>query len=227
MAIGSFVLVLHGHLPYVLRHGVWPHGEDWLYEAAAETYLPMLSAIDECVFFNAVPHMTIGLTPVLLEQLAHEDFKKGFEHYLADRIARAKQDRRDFEQQDNGHMVYLADWWVEQFEKLQKQFAEINRDIPKAYAERAQKGLIQILTSCATHGYLPLLYEDASDPRAASRGVGRQSSHPRLQAVGHVAAGVRVPTGRGMAAADRLGRQGSSHRRGAPDRRRDDHPLLR
>jgi 1,4-alpha-glucan branching enzyme len=162
MAIGSFVLVLHGHLPYVLRHGVWPHGEDWLYEAAAETYLPMLSAIDECVFFNAVPHMTIGLTPVLLEQLAHEDFKKGFEHYLADRIARAKQDRRDFEQQDNGHMVYLADWWVEQFEKLQKQFAEINRDIPKAYAERAQKGLIQILTSCATHGYLPLLYEDAS-----------------------------------------------------------------
>ncbi|MEM9753736.1 MAG: hypothetical protein AAF916_10170, partial [Planctomycetota bacterium] len=33
-ALGSFCLVLHGHLPYVLHHGTWPHGEDWLYEAA-------------------------------------------------------------------------------------------------------------------------------------------------------------------------------------------------
>ena len=68
MAIGSFCLVLHGHLPYVLRHGTWPHGEDWLYEAAAETYLPLLATIDECVYFNAPPHITVGLTPVLLER---------------------------------------------------------------------------------------------------------------------------------------------------------------
>ncbi|MEM6757285.1 MAG: hypothetical protein AAF586_08970, partial [Planctomycetota bacterium] len=77
-ALGSFCLVLHGHLPYVLRHGTWPHGEDWLYEAAAETYLPLLAMVDECVFFNATPRLTMGLTPVLLEQLAHDDFKGGF-----------------------------------------------------------------------------------------------------------------------------------------------------
>ena len=50
--IGSFCLVLHGHLPYVLRHGTWPHGEDWLYEAAAETYLPILAMLDECAFLR-------------------------------------------------------------------------------------------------------------------------------------------------------------------------------
>src|ERR1035437_10133837 len=77
MAIGSFCLVLHSHLPYVLRHGSWPHGEDWLYEAAAETYLPLLATLDECLFLNARPRITIGLTPVLLEQLAHGDFKDG------------------------------------------------------------------------------------------------------------------------------------------------------
>ena len=79
MSVGSFCLVLHGHLPYVLRHGTWPHGEDWLYEAAAETYLPILDAIRECEFLNGNPRLTIGLTPILLEQLAHEDFKRGFE----------------------------------------------------------------------------------------------------------------------------------------------------
>ncbi len=175
MAIGSFALVLHGHLPYVLRHGVWPHGEDWLYEAAAETYLPILAAIDECVFFDAQPRMTVGLTPVLLEQLAHDDFKKGFEHYLQDRIERTRADREDFERDHNGHLVYLTQWWQERFTKLAEQFAQMNRDIPGAYAERAKGGLIQVLTGCATHGYLPLLYEDASI-RAQLR-AGLASSH--------------------------------------------------
>ena len=50
MTLGSVCLVLHAHLPYVLRHGLWPHGEDWLYEAAAETYLPILAVVDQCQY---------------------------------------------------------------------------------------------------------------------------------------------------------------------------------
>jgi 1,4-alpha-glucan branching enzyme len=162
MSIGSFCLVLHGHIPYVLRHGQWPHGEDWLYEAAAECYLPLLSVIDECAFHNASPIFTIGLTPVLLEQLAHEDFRKGLEHYLEDRIDRARQDREEFRRTGEKHYEYLAQRWMEFYSKLGEQFAELSRDIPGAFAERARRGLIQILTSCATHAYLPLLCEDSS-----------------------------------------------------------------
>jgi len=161
-AIGSFCLVLHGHLPYVLRHGEWPHGEDWLYEAAAETYLPILAAIDECVFLNAQPHLTIGLTPILLEQLADEHFKDGFARYLEDRVQRAKSDELEFKQGNELHLAYLATRWQQFFGDLQTQFTKIDRNIPKAYAERAQKGLVEILTSAATHGYFPLLLEDAS-----------------------------------------------------------------
>ena len=111
--LGSFCLVLHGHLPYVLRHGTWPHGEDWLYEAAAETYLPLLAMVDECVYLKARPKITMGLTPVLLEQLSHEHFKKGFEHYLKDRAQQAEYDLKDFKKMDNGHMAYLAEQWGE------------------------------------------------------------------------------------------------------------------
>jgi 1,4-alpha-glucan branching enzyme len=160
--LGSFCLVLHGHLPYVLRHGLWPHGEDWLYEAAAETYLPLLSTLDECVFLNAAPRITIGLTPVLLEQLAHDHFKEGFSAYLKDRIARARSDHADFQRMNNGHMAYLATQWEKWFSDLVEQFERLDRDIPRAYAERAQRGLIEILTSNATHAYMPLLLEDSS-----------------------------------------------------------------
>jgi len=161
-SLGSFAMVLHGHLPYVLRHGTWPHGEDWLYEAAAETYLPIIAMLDECVFFNAAPKITMGLTPVLLEQLAHDHFKQGFEHYLQDRLERAKLDEAEFEKLDNGHMAFLAQRWQEIFGKLIEQFAAMDRDIPKAFADRAEKGLCEILTSNATHGYMPLLVEDSS-----------------------------------------------------------------
>ena len=34
-----FVLTLHSHLPWVLNHGRWPHGSDWLCEAAVDTWL--------------------------------------------------------------------------------------------------------------------------------------------------------------------------------------------
>ena len=37
----DFVLGLHSHLPWVLHHGRWPHGTDWLCEAALDTYLPV------------------------------------------------------------------------------------------------------------------------------------------------------------------------------------------
>ncbi len=162
--LGSFCLVLHGHLPYVLRHGTWPHGEDWLYEAAAETYLPLLQVLGETRYLSGNPKMTIGLTPVLLEQLAHEHFKAGFEHYLQDRVERARADRAEFESPgiNNGHMAYLATRWEEWYGWLYNFFRDIDRDIPRAYGKYAQEGNVQLLTSNATHGYMPLLYEDAS-----------------------------------------------------------------
>lgn len=162
MSIGSFCLVLHGHLPYVLRHGSWPHGEDWLFEAAAETYLPLLSTIEECEFLNGSPRVTIGLTPILLEQLAHEDFKAGFQRYLTDRRERARSDRRELERGGEPHLAHLAGRWDEFYRDLGARFADLGGDIPGAFARLARRGLVEILTSSATHAYIPLLYEDSS-----------------------------------------------------------------
>src|SRR6266540_138865 len=43
----DFVFTLHSHLPYMLNHGRWPHGSDWLCEAALDTYLPLLEIFQE------------------------------------------------------------------------------------------------------------------------------------------------------------------------------------
>src|SRR5947209_12243035 len=44
-----FALVLHTHLPMVVNHGRWPHGSDWLCEAAFECYLPLLEVLQRLV----------------------------------------------------------------------------------------------------------------------------------------------------------------------------------
>jgi 1,4-alpha-glucan branching enzyme len=57
-------LVLHTHMPYVEGFGTWPFGEEWLWEAIATSYLPLLDVLD------AWPgRVTLSLTPVLCDQL--------------------------------------------------------------------------------------------------------------------------------------------------------------
>jgi len=68
----DFVLTLHGHLPYVLHHGRWPHGSVWLCEAAFECYLPLLEVLHRLVADGISPRWSINLSPVLTEQLAEE-----------------------------------------------------------------------------------------------------------------------------------------------------------
>jgi 1,4-alpha-glucan branching enzyme len=50
-------------MPYVEGYGTWPFGEEWLWEAVATTYLPLLDLLD-----GGAP-LTLSLTPVLCDQL--------------------------------------------------------------------------------------------------------------------------------------------------------------
>ncbi len=45
-ADGELALVLHTHMPYVEGFGTWPSGEEWLFEAIAGSYLPLLGPLE-------------------------------------------------------------------------------------------------------------------------------------------------------------------------------------
>ena len=64
MSDGRLAVVLHSHLPYVEGFGTWPFGEEWLWEAIATSYLPLLDVL------QAGAAVTVSLTPVLCDQLA-------------------------------------------------------------------------------------------------------------------------------------------------------------
>ncbi|HET6251365.1 MAG TPA: 1,4-alpha-glucan branching protein domain-containing protein [Tepidisphaeraceae bacterium] len=175
--IGSLCFVLHGHLPYVLHHGSWPHGEVWLFEAAAETYLPLLEMLDELVAHRVRPGLTIGLTPVLLEQLAHERFKLGFAAYLAERIERARRDRAEFEKVGEKQLAFLAGRWEVWHQQRLVHFEKLGRNIVAAFARHWRAGHVQLLTSNATHAYLPLMLTDECIAAQMSAGTRASEKH--------------------------------------------------
>jgi len=72
MSIGQFVFMLHSHLPYYRKAGMWPFGEENLYECMAETYVPLLNAIAELYDEGIKAKLTVGITPILAEQLNDE-----------------------------------------------------------------------------------------------------------------------------------------------------------
>lgn len=162
-AIGAFALVLHTHLPYCRKAGRWPHGEEWLHEALAETYVPLLDALyalrDEGIPFR----LTINLTPVLVEQLADADVQAHFLEYLDQEITAAREDRARFAASGEAHLEYLARFYEEFYRRVQGTFVErFEKDVIRAFRNLQDAGFIEIITCAATHGYLPLLSRDSS-----------------------------------------------------------------
>ncbi len=177
-AFGSFTFVLHSHLPYVLAHGKWPHGTDWLNEAGAETYVPLLETLDRLVAEGISPKVTIGITPVLAEMLASEAFREEFRGYLRDKVARAEADWDRFHALGEEHYADLALFWRRYYEGVTAAFDKTyGGDLVGAFRRLQDGGHIEILTSAATHGYLPLLGRDESVQAQVKQGIATYRRH--------------------------------------------------
>ncbi len=163
--LGAFTFVLHTHLPYARLAGRWPHGEEWIHEAATETYLPLLQTLYDLKEQGVYFRLTLGITPVLAEQLVDPDVLDHLDQFLNEKIAAATRDKAIFEAADtaNPHLLTLATYYQKNFEAIKAAFHNrFNRDIIGAFRRLQDEGLIEIITSAATHAYLPLLSRDSS-----------------------------------------------------------------
>src|SRR5216110_941747 len=158
----AFALVLHTHLPMVLNHGRWPHGSDWLCEAAFECYLPLLETAHRLVADGISPKWTINLSPILSEQLASPEFQKELSFYYENVRRACVESRAHFEAGGNKEIVRLTSFWEEFYERMWEMHRRIGGDIPGTFAELQRGGHIELITCAATHGYLPLLGRDES-----------------------------------------------------------------
>jgi 1,4-alpha-glucan branching enzyme len=160
--VAGFALVLHTHLPFVVNHGRWPHGSDWLNEAAIECYLPLLDVARRLVASGISPRWTINISPVLAEQLDSGAFQKEFEFFMETRLRYVEDNRAYFRRTGQDALVALTRYWEEYFERMWALLRGMGGDLVGAFAELGDAGHLEIITCAATHGYLPLLSRDES-----------------------------------------------------------------
>ncbi len=163
MKIGAFAFVLHAHIPYCRSAGRWPHGEEWIHEAVLGTYIPLLIALYDLKEENCPFKLTLDITPVLMEQLSDSLVIDHIEEYLVDKVNRAQSDVCRFEKAGEGHLLYLARFYLDRYQQILEAFRNrFHKDIILAFKKLQDEGYLEIATSAATHAYLPLLERDSS-----------------------------------------------------------------
>lgn len=167
MKKGYFSLVLHMHIPMVLGHGTWPHGEDWLNEAMAEAYLPTFDVLRRLSDKGILPRITLSLTPVLADQLLSPSFREGFSRYLTARCEAADADTRELSVLTA--FLRTAHEWKAFYEGALNAYQA--GDFVHGLKRLQDDGCIEIITSAGTHGYLPLLLDDVFTAAQVRAGV--------------------------------------------------------
>ncbi len=162
----ELAIVLHTHMPYVEGFGTWPFGEEWLWEAIATSYVPLLEVLGRAP-------LTLSLTPVLCDQLEQPDA-----------IARCLTFLQEL--RPESHRLDGAELDAAGHRELSGELARSAADY--AAAARALErigssgGLVAALgahaswTSTATHAVLPLLATDSGVELQVQTGI---ASHRR------------------------------------------------
>jgi 1,4-alpha-glucan branching enzyme len=157
---GALAIVLHTHMPYVEGFGTWPFGEEWLWEAMAGCYLPLLDLLD------AGAPLTLSLTPVLCDQLQAPGIAERFERFVGGvRRHTHEEDAKGLRAAGHERLAREVERSWGDYERALERFAGCGGNLLGALAPYAQ------WTSSATHAVLPLLATDAGVRAQLQTGV--------------------------------------------------------
>lgn len=163
MPIGFLNLVLHAHLPFV-RHPEHPEflEEDWLYEAITEVYLPLAAILDRLHDAGASPRLTLNVSPPLCEMLTDPLLQGRYTAHLENLCDLArKETERTAREAAEFHQA--ARMYAETLgSSLALWNGRYGRNLVGAFKRLQDEGVLEIITCCATHGFLPLISTEAA-----------------------------------------------------------------
>jgi len=150
-------LVLHAHLPFV-RHPEHPRflEERWLFEAISDTYLPLLRVFERFEADKVPFRLAISFSPTLCEMLSDPFLRDRYLEHL-DRLIELGS-REVARTESDPHLNRRARFYYDRAVEDRVLFAErYEKDLLKAFDFYHKKGRLELLTTAATHAFLPFL----------------------------------------------------------------------
>ncbi|WP_305908724.1 1,4-alpha-glucan branching protein domain-containing protein [Methylomarinum sp. Ch1-1] len=154
---GFLSIVLHAHLPYV-RHPEYDgfFEENWLFEAITECYVPLLAMLDRLQADDIEYRLTLSLSPTLITLLGDELLQRRYLKHLHRLLELADKEIERTREQPEFHRLAL--FYRRLFGDTQRIYQEqYHGDLLAAFKKHRDAGNLELITTAATHGFLPLL----------------------------------------------------------------------
>ncbi len=158
-------LTLHAHLPFV-RHPEHPRclEEVWLFEAITECYLPLADMLERLRVDGIPARITLSLSPTLLCMLRDPLLQERYTLYLKDitALCETETNRTSTSRKHRAaaatHLAFLNN--------ARQTWEACGGDLPAVFKFHYNSESIELITTAATHGYLPLLQPHATSVNA-------------------------------------------------------------
>jgi 1,4-alpha-glucan branching enzyme len=176
---GAFCLVLHSHLPWLPGHGVWPLGEEWLHQAWAESYVPLVAELDSLAAEGHRDVLTLGVTPVLAAQLDHPRMLADVATWAGLWEMRAREMGFDRDPHRRAMASYEFRLAARARDLLATRWAGGGSPVLRSLRDN---GVVELLGGPAAHPFLPLLLPEVAEvalEAGLSDAVWRLGSRPR------------------------------------------------
>ncbi len=149
--------VLHSHLPFV-KHPEYTNflEEWWLFEAINETYIPLLMVFKRLEDDGIDFRLTVSLTPTLMEMFNDTHLMFKYAQHL-DRLLKLGE-KELIRTRTNYDEHNLARFYLDRFMTIKDFFyGFLDGNVLNGYRYFLKRGKIEIVTSAATHAFLPFI----------------------------------------------------------------------
>ncbi|MBU1084548.1 MAG: DUF1957 domain-containing protein, partial [Candidatus Omnitrophica bacterium] len=157
MAKGYLALVLHAHLPFI-RHPEHESflEETWFFEAITDTYVPLVNVFDSLLSEGTDFRITVSLSPTLITMLRDDLLVSRYLSHLDKLIKLASLETE--RTASDADLNRLANMYLDRYTNAKRVFSEkYGNDLTSAFKKFQDLGKVEVITCCATHGYLPLM----------------------------------------------------------------------
>lgn len=168
--LGYLAFLLHAHLPFVRNTAQeFCLEEKWFFEGLTESYLPLLLSWEALAKRKVNFGLALSLSPTLISMLRDEQLVGRYRRYLAlhKELALRETERTardpDFRE--------ISRFYYQRLELIEQAFNSYRGDLLAPLQKLAKQGYLELLTTCATHGYLPLMLTEESRRAQIRTGV--------------------------------------------------------
>lgn len=175
--MSGVAFVLHSHLPWLRRNGTYPVGEEWLFQSWSESYIPVLQVLERLAADGLRDVLTLGITPVLAEQMDDPYLLREFHGWLGRRLTDLEYTVSRYGAPDRDR---LGDVWAHHWrrhtallELVESRLLRTGLTAP--FRALADAGVIELLGGPATHAYLALADDPALIRAQIEGGLGRHA----------------------------------------------------